>query len=35
VDGPQTVAKAVAGAKTAAESIVRFLEGKDLRTDLE
>ena len=31
VSGPQTVAKAVAGAKIAAESIMRFLEGKDLR----
>jgi len=29
--GPQTVAKAVIQAKEAAESIVRYLEGKDLR----
>ena len=35
VAGPQTVAKAVAGAKTAAESIARFLEGKDLRAGRE
>ena len=35
VSGPQTVAKAVAGAKTAAESIERFLEGKDLRAGRE
>ncbi|MCK5322707.1 MAG: NAD(P)-dependent oxidoreductase [Desulfobulbaceae bacterium] len=35
VAGPQTVAKAVAGAKTASESIARFLEGKDLRAGRE
>ena len=33
VSGPQTVAKAVAGAKIAAKSIMRFLEGKDLMSD--
>ena len=30
--GPQTVAKAVFQAKEAAESIIRFIEGKDLKT---
>jgi len=35
VAGPQTAAKAVAGAKIASESIMRFLDGRDLREGRE